>query len=884
MRWSFSAILLMALTAMAPSRAASGPATLRTDHASYALGENFKVAFTNAPGNPKDWIGIFPAGLANPEGTIATQWFYVDGTKGGSTAVVNGEVNFSSLATTGSYTAYLFENDGYRIFGKDTFTVVEATAPLVRVDKQVYRKGDAITVNFSRGPGNAKDWIAIYGEGVVPGTGSAAYLYVDGTTSGQVGKTDGSVTFNGFLTPGKWTAHLLEDDGYTSLASDSFEIVLTGNGLATLIPDHQHYLPGQPVSIQFDGGHGNPLDWIGVYKLGQRQPASQSTDWRYVNDTQAGTDGITKGSVNFPNGFSSGVDSAQSWRADFMLNDGYEIIGDATFDVLLDGSPIVQTSKRTYDFGETISITFQNGPGNAKDWIAIYPKGIIPDGDPSSTLWKYTDGTTDGTTPTTSGTIDFTGGLSDAGDWTVFLLQDDGYTILASEDFSVKSTVTLAPRIVSASPDDGSTAPASPDLKVVLENRDTSVDVNSLAVKLDNAAVSVNQSLSGAFLTVTATTTNVFAQGSAHTYVITYKDTAGTTASVTNHFVIGAVVAIDLPTPLFFESFDGVAEGSLPAGWTASHTTTASDVAADLGNLGSLAYADFTVVDSARFAGNFLTYDSSTPETAPLAQLLGAPSVSYVKNGAYVRQFAKNKILFGASGYRSGPSQTLDVTTGDYNLSGKTDIYLSFTSLLEQNQDSIEGIEVSNDQGATWHPVVYYLNTGDIVLTNNVIDVNATYTTTAGDIAITDDGSGGYYGAFLKASLDDAVGAATQGRLDDNAADGTRIEKIRVAAADNQAAVRFRIFYAGTDSWYLGLDDFGLYSIPAQAEARLSVSLSNGSATLSWPVLPGYILQTNTGFAPGDWTAVQGVTGNSYVYSVKLNEPARFFRLAKPTP
>ena len=49
-------------------------------------------------------------------------------------------------------------------------------------------------------------------------------------------------------------------------------------------------------------------------------------------------------------------------------------------------TPQVQTSKPTYAPGESITVTFNSGPGNAKDWIAIYPKGVKP-ARQSSFLW-----------------------------------------------------------------------------------------------------------------------------------------------------------------------------------------------------------------------------------------------------------------------------------------------------------------------------------------------------------------------------------------------------------------------------------------------------------------------------------------------------------------
>jgi hypothetical protein len=50
-------------------------------------------------------------------------------------------------------------------------------------------------------------------------------------------------------------------------------------------------------------------------------------------------------------------------------------------------------------------------------------------------------------------------------------------------------------------------------------------------------------------------------------------------------------------------------------------------------------------------------------------------------------------------------------------------------------------------------------------------------------------------------------------RVDDNPIESKRVEIFRLPAADNQSKVRLRFAHAGTDSWYFGLDNVGLYSL-----------------------------------------------------------------------
>jgi hypothetical protein len=861
-------------------------ATVTTDHVSYATGEAIKVAFANGPGAAKDWIGLYKEGQTpGAAGVTSTDYRYVDGTQNGATGVANGEVTFGNgLSTTGNYVAYLLANDGYNILAQDKFTVAAATSPQVRVSKQSYAMNENIVLTFAHGPGNPEDSIAIYPEGITPDAGQPTLSkFLDG--AGQTGVTDGTVTFTGGLrTPGNWVAYLLPAGDTTPIAQDTFTVALPTTGVATVIPDHQHYLSSQEVHITFDGGRGNTTDWVGVYALGQQNNGGangfNSTDWAYVGGTQTPGAPLTSGEVVI------GPFAPQIWRVYFLLNDGYEITGANTFEVVPDGTPVVQVGKRIYNVGEAISTAFFNAPGNAKDWIGIFPKGIDPSST-TATLWNYTDGTRTGTAGILEGTLDFPAGLSDQGEYTAYLFENDGYNVLSQEDFSVQASGVLAARFVSTTPADGGVSGPTADLKAVLENRDTVVDMNSIRVKLDGTDALFTKTLEGTRITVATEGTQVFAAGSAHSYTVSFKDSAGTTTTRTVNFQIGPYNTIGLPTPLFLETFDSTVEGSLPAGWTATNSSgtvldpNGVEIPPDLHHLGSQAYNNFVVVNSTRLGGDFLTYGDATPETAPLAQILGPASVPTVVNGTLVRKYANGNILLGVSGYHGAGNEILEIVTPDYNLSGKPNIYLSFHSLLEQNQDSIEGIEVSNDGGTTWHPVVYYLDPPDIVKVNNVVDLDQTFNTQPTDafqaIATFPDGTGGTYGSFLKAPIDAAAGAAIQPRLDNNPGDGTRVEYIRVPEADNKAAVRFRIFYAGSDSWYWGVDDFGIYSDTVVVDPDFHVHVSLNGSTITVTYDPSFTLQSTTELKPNAvWSPVTGAANGTY--TTTATGTTQFFR------
>ena len=106
-------------------------------------------------------------------------------------------------------------------------------------------------------------------------------------------------------------------------------------------------------------------------------------------------------------------------------------------------APKILMLKSLYTPSEDFTIAFENGPGNAKDWIGIYQKGQTP-GSPGSTTWKYVDGsTTSGASGITNGSLNFDFNLP-AGEWYAAFLQNDGYTEIAGRiPFYVGNPVTM---------------------------------------------------------------------------------------------------------------------------------------------------------------------------------------------------------------------------------------------------------------------------------------------------------------------------------------------------------------------------------------------------------------------------------------------------------
>ena len=289
------------------------------------------------------------------------------------------------------------------------------------------------------------------------------------------------------------------------------------------------------------------------------------------------------------------------------------------------------------------------------------------------------------------------------------------------------------------------------------------------------------------------------------------------------------------PDPLFLEDFESVAEFSLPAGWTATHRTSVLSNIWDPDDPRSNTYLTWTVVSSSRL------------------HALGANRLS-------VPGIVRGNSVYAESDHRSGV-QIQYLTTPDYDLRGFENIRLVFRSNYMQNQDSLAALEFSIDRGATWLPVVYLLDSKDVVFRPGgvTIDAAATFGRVDPDGVPNASGtaaSGGTYGEHILSRPFEDLAPHIQGRINDDPIESKRIECFRLPAADRQAAVRFRFVLVGTASWFWGIDDFGLFgSADALDPLRIvSATARQDELHLAWTGPDGpYRVQVRDALDAGSW-------------------------------
>jgi len=208
------------------------PLSLAVGSVVYEIGEPIEVTFSNGPGNPKDWVGIYGPDMI-PGSAAAPAWAFVNGSKSAGQGLTDGTLVFDAVLQSGDYVARFFEDDGYNQLASVNFSIAEP--PGVTVGSEAYLSGETITINFANGPGNPKDWIAVYRPDMIPAkVPSLLWAFVNGTQTAGEGFASGSVTFTAGLPAGEYVARYLENDVYNQLAEVTFKVTDTTAPVITL--------------------------------------------------------------------------------------------------------------------------------------------------------------------------------------------------------------------------------------------------------------------------------------------------------------------------------------------------------------------------------------------------------------------------------------------------------------------------------------------------------------------------------------------------------------------------------------------------------------------------------------------------------------------------
>jgi len=540
-----------------------------------------------------------------------------------------------------------------------------------------------------------------------------------------------------------------------------------------------------------------------------------------------------------------------------------------------------------------VAVTYQRG-GN----ISTYFDGVLKNATAFSPTWAGTNTMDTYDVPYAvnigqDGSGDYTSGIiatiDDLGIWRRVLNPTEVVNIYnfaqqGTNLFNVPDVNT--PILLSFTPNNGAVGvlPNIPT-RALIQDQTTQLNTNSVQLLVDGIQVAHTLIKSGASNTITYTSPFLLAPLSVHTNTLIFSDNAGVPARSTNVSVYTVAVwtNIYLGTPLYLENFDELTPATnppavYPTGWTVTNCTDAAAGAGtwSLFSATSDAYLNWQIVPIEIIASSF-NYDGN------IRNVNGA----IVANGAVIPVLGSNNIAFGASDQRSG-NQVDYMFTGDYNLTGQSNIWVAFNSMYSQEDYQLGALEYSIDQGATWLPIVYLLssNPSAVVLTNGVIDPDATMNANILRIPFGNCGFGNSYGVFIGVTPDRYGTLGPYIRLSPRGDHVTwhRVEQYRLPMADGQSKVRFRFTMVGGNFWDWGFDNFGLYTVATAELPRITSSVkSGGNITVTWNGTGANAasgLQKTTGLNPPNWVNVRGTIGQTN-YSEPFSGASAYYRVVR---
>lgn len=280
-------------------------------------GEPLEVSWKDAPGNEKDYIGIYKAD--DPDLHHYLTYLYTDG-------AIDGRVTFKSTkqfgdGAPGQYVARLMVNDGYQELASTRFWVVDSSGKAqIAVAETRVKAGRPIEVLWTSAPAETPAWIGIYKTGDPDLQHTLARLDTKAVVDGRL--TFKPEDFTGALEPGEYEVRLLRQDGTVELASTRFQVLDPNAGPQVTVAETVK--SGDPIVVSWRSSPGNRQDWIGIYKAGASD-THQYIVWLY-------TDGAIDGSVTFSPQKLRAL-SPGEYQAMLLVNNGYDAIASATFTV-----------------------------------------------------------------------------------------------------------------------------------------------------------------------------------------------------------------------------------------------------------------------------------------------------------------------------------------------------------------------------------------------------------------------------------------------------------------------------------------------------------------------------------------------------------------------
>jgi len=311
-------------------------------------GTQLLLKVTDKPGNPKDWIGVYPKGASNDWGNQVA-WTWAKDTLNNKDWY---KLNTSSLST-GEYEARFFLNNSYRVEKKVPFAI-KNTVTLSSRDN--YTRGN-VNIGIKNQASLAENWVGIYPQGSTNDWGNVV------TWKWSTGKD--KLSFER-VPSGKYEARIFYKNSFKVENSSYFTVgkTIEGHNTVDIQSNKNSYTPNDTINLNIVNQAADKQNWVGIYPVGSSNDWANVVDWTW-----------TKGqsSITFK------AQSAGNYEARLFYNNSYKLEDKIGFSVQdkNEDTNIFQTSKAEYTSNETVSVNITYPLSGDKDWVGIYHKNDI---------------------------------------------------------------------------------------------------------------------------------------------------------------------------------------------------------------------------------------------------------------------------------------------------------------------------------------------------------------------------------------------------------------------------------------------------------------------------------------------------------------------------
>lgn len=241
----------------------------------------------------------------------------------------------------------------------------------VASDKASYASGETVVASYQGMPGNPKDWVAVAVQGSAL-TSFQRFAYTNSAISG-------SLNFSG-IPSGTYVLRSFQNNTYTLLAESAPFTYSSAGSTATITTDQSTYTSATNIGVSWTNLTGFYRDWVAIAVAGSAD--TQYVRWKYTN-------GVNTGSTTLTNGLPDGSYVARA----FENNTFTKLAESAQFTVTGGVTTTVTTDASSYNYGDTITVSFSGMAGFNQDWVGLAKAGSA---DTSWERYAYTNGSLSG--------------------------------------------------------------------------------------------------------------------------------------------------------------------------------------------------------------------------------------------------------------------------------------------------------------------------------------------------------------------------------------------------------------------------------------------------------------------------------------------------------